>query len=875
MIASKQANAEPIPGYRLIEPLGSGGFGEVWKCEAPGGLFKAVKFVFGDLNGLGADSAPADEELRAVQHIKAIRHPFLLSMDRVECVAGELVIVMELADRNLHEMLMEYQQAGKPGIPRKQLLGYLREAAEALDLMNQQHQLQHLDVKPRNLFLVSNHVKVGDFGLVNSLTGTSDHSAQVQLGAITPLYASPEVFLGRPSPYSDQYSLAIVYQELLTGTMPFDGKNARQLLLQHTKMQPNLSAVPESDRAAVGRALAKEPENRFPSCMDFVEALISEGSGTHVIPGLSTVTPAGPKSAPAKKPASTDETASNVTQHTVGRERKGAPVPSDVLPDYEFIECWGRSPLVDKWLVKAPDGNKRLLQILYGCVSTDRLPQALDRLKSLKHPGLKAIEIVSGNAGRVVMLTDLVKESLRDRAHQCHKRKQPGIMRGELLEYLRYAAETLDYLFEQHSIQHLCLNPRNIALLPDGRVQIIGFGLGQLLWLPAGQAVAHINGRYAAPELFRSKVGRACDQYSLALIYHEMLTGAFPFSGSTAISGSARLTVQPILDRLPVPDRDAIARALDPDPRKRWPNCLTMIAALEGTHTENQPAETVQVDSFAEFLSTSRATPASAIPVQAQEDLNQLIVEMIATAKGETSSEKPAEAPTLSKDGEVLQYRFLAGLPLGSAREKLESFCQQWYGQLIREDERGCGFTVNMPRNFWNQWIGRQPALEVQVILDRPNPMAATPIEVGVQVRALGCAKKRAGQLLQDMGPSLLDSLRTHLLVNSEKRMQDRLLWPHPVQIIPLYQDGTRGKKIECHGKDLSTSGVGFYLLNELDTSEVLIELPSTKHPPAITVPATLVRAKRCADGTYEVGALFRLPGMRKVITVERDASTS
>src|SRR5262245_61690264 len=174
MALDKRPQAEPIRGYRLLEPLGSGGFGEVWKCEAPGGLFKAIKFVYGDLDAVGGDGAQAAEELQAIERVKAIRHPFLLSLDRVECVAGELMIVTELADRSLHEVLLYYQKAGLPGIPRGELLGYLREAAEVLDLMNQQHGLQHLDVKPRNLFLVSSHVKVADFGLVNSLGAAAE-----------------------------------------------------------------------------------------------------------------------------------------------------------------------------------------------------------------------------------------------------------------------------------------------------------------------------------------------------------------------------------------------------------------------------------------------------------------------------------------------------------------------------------------------------------------------------------------------------------------------------------------------------------------------------------------------------------------------------
>ena len=223
---TRQAGEIPIPGYELIEPLGKGGFGEVWKCEAPGGLYKAIKFVYGNENDLlDMSISGAEQELRSLQHIKSLRHPFLLSMDRVESVDNELLIVMELADKSMHDLMEELQRLGEPGIPRLDLLMYLREAAEVLDVMNLEHGLQHLDIKPRNLFLVHDHVKVADFGLVSSLAEISvQENSAFELGAITPIYASPENFLGKVTLYSDQYSLAIVYTELLTGKLPFDGK---------------------------------------------------------------------------------------------------------------------------------------------------------------------------------------------------------------------------------------------------------------------------------------------------------------------------------------------------------------------------------------------------------------------------------------------------------------------------------------------------------------------------------------------------------------------------------------------------------------------------------------------------------------------------
>src|SRR4051794_29068166 len=235
-----ESQAEPIPGYRLIERLGGGGFGEVWKCEAPGGLHKAIKFVYGDLDSQDEEGARAEQEHKSLARIQNVRHPYILSLERYDIINGQLIIVMELADRNLWDRFKECRTQGLPGIPREELLRYMAESAEALDLMNHEHQLQHLDIKPQNIFLIHQHVKVADFGLVKDLEGS--HASVT--GGITPVYAAPETFDGRVTRFSDQYSLAIVFQELLTGQRPFAGSNVRQLILQHIQGTPNVAPLP-------------------------------------------------------------------------------------------------------------------------------------------------------------------------------------------------------------------------------------------------------------------------------------------------------------------------------------------------------------------------------------------------------------------------------------------------------------------------------------------------------------------------------------------------------------------------------------------------------------------------------------------------------
>lgn len=255
---------EPIPGYRTVSLLGRGGYGEVWRAIAPGGISKAVKIVFG-----GVGTSHAETELRALARVKDVRHPLLLSIERIEVVEGNLVIVTELADCSLKEHFLRLREAQAPGIPQTELMRYVGDAAEALDFLYDNHSLQHLDVKPENILIISNRAKLGDFGLVKHLY---ERSASL-VGGLTPTYAPPELFEGKPNRNSDQYSLALVYMQMLTGTLPFPATNTAQIAAQHLHGVPDLSALPKPQRPVIARALSKDPLKRFENCCAMVTAL--------------------------------------------------------------------------------------------------------------------------------------------------------------------------------------------------------------------------------------------------------------------------------------------------------------------------------------------------------------------------------------------------------------------------------------------------------------------------------------------------------------------------------------------------------------------------------------------------------------------------
>lgn len=265
-----QAGLEPFPGFRLRQLLGRGGFGEVWEAVTPQGSSIALKFL------PCTDNRASAKEISAIQVIRALHHPHLTRIDQVWSHVGSIVVAMELAEGSLLDLLEAYQaELNRPMVPQQVCL-YLTQVADALDFLNSRHHLidgnrvaiQHCDVKPSNMLLFADIVKLCDFGL-SALT-----TVQIQFHrrAGTLEYTAPEVFQGRLSDWTDQYALAVSYCKLRGGRLPFSdtpGKFERD----YARPEPDLSMLPLVERPIIARGLSRVPQNRWPTCMELMAQL--------------------------------------------------------------------------------------------------------------------------------------------------------------------------------------------------------------------------------------------------------------------------------------------------------------------------------------------------------------------------------------------------------------------------------------------------------------------------------------------------------------------------------------------------------------------------------------------------------------------------
>jgi serine/threonine protein kinase, bacterial len=267
-----ECGSEPFPGLKLVQIRGRGGFAEVWEARNEAGEPIALKFISSE------KTASTVKEMKSLQSLQSLRHPNLLLTHRVWSAPGFIVIAMELADASLLDLLVAYQTEYNTPIPPEILGPYMNQAAAGLDFMNSRNHsfegrnvgFQHCDVKPSNMLLIGDRVKLADFGLTTPTIATNNPCSKS--GTLD--FAAPEIHRGILNEKSDQYCLAVTYYYLRTAQFPFppppEGFRRRN---SYVRPAPDLGLVSRSERRILERALDGQPENRWENCEVLVREL--------------------------------------------------------------------------------------------------------------------------------------------------------------------------------------------------------------------------------------------------------------------------------------------------------------------------------------------------------------------------------------------------------------------------------------------------------------------------------------------------------------------------------------------------------------------------------------------------------------------------
>ena len=293
LLVTDEEIADPLMGtvlleqFRIEEQIGTGGMGTVYRAhQTTVGRDVAIKVLRPEL---ARDEQAVFRFEREARVAISLDHPNLVRVFLSGRLPdGRLYIVMELLEgRSLAD---ELDEQGPPSLERSLIM--TMKLCAGLGAVHAAG-IVHRDIKPENVYLVrrgrdTDFVKLVDFGIARVLEAEGIGPTTTQNGRVfgTATYISPEAATGEETDQrSDIYSLGVLTYQLLTGELPFDGKTAGAVLMQHVHQDPPLlqatgrgAEVPDDVARVVMRSLSKDPDARQQTLAEFLDSL-AEAAG--------------------------------------------------------------------------------------------------------------------------------------------------------------------------------------------------------------------------------------------------------------------------------------------------------------------------------------------------------------------------------------------------------------------------------------------------------------------------------------------------------------------------------------------------------------------------------------------------------------------
>jgi serine/threonine protein kinase len=267
--------------YRLVEKLGQGGMAQVYKAyQSDLERYVAIKILHPHLTGDAEFAARFQREARA---IAALEHPHIVRIYDFDTDGDLAFIVMEYLSGSSLKARLREASCRNEYLPLDQVQQIISALADALDYAHR-HAVIHRDIKPSNVLITNDGRPVlTDFGIARMIDVTAITGSDGTLG--TPAYMSPEQAKGEPgNARSDIYALGVMLYQLCTNHLPFDADTPYAIILKHltAPLPPPRSLrsdLPDALERIIFKALAKDPDERYPTAGEMARALRAAGEG--------------------------------------------------------------------------------------------------------------------------------------------------------------------------------------------------------------------------------------------------------------------------------------------------------------------------------------------------------------------------------------------------------------------------------------------------------------------------------------------------------------------------------------------------------------------------------------------------------------------